>query len=243
MTTSTICCARPTPSMYSVKGHGGGAWQAFDPVGASRRGQDTVTARGAAARRRTARVRRPLPAGRTSRHRSRRGRRGARSMATSRARLAPARGVSRARPRRRGTSSSSTTGSCTRRAGRSRPGRQTSRAQRVSSACVNISASQLRHPGLASAVAEALQSSGLRPQDLVVELTEGSLVHDMEVAAAELQQASRAGRSHRARRLRYRLLVDEPSSVLPSRHHQDRPLVRGCDGRRRSGVRSRRRRW
>jgi EAL domain-containing protein (putative c-di-GMP-specific phosphodiesterase class I) len=56
------------------------------------------------------------------------------------------------------------------------------------SACVNLSASQLRHPGLAGSVAEALRASGLRAQDLVVELTEGSLVHDVEAAATELQQ-------------------------------------------------------
>jgi diguanylate cyclase (GGDEF)-like protein len=56
------------------------------------------------------------------------------------------------------------------------------------SVCVNLSASQLRHPGLAGAVDEALQSSGLRPHDLVVELTEGSLIHDLGVAAAELQK-------------------------------------------------------
>jgi diguanylate cyclase (GGDEF)-like protein len=61
------------------------------------------------------------------------------------------------------------------------------------SACVNISPSQLRHPGLASSVAEALRASGLRAQDLVVELTEGCLVHDVEAAATELQQLRELG--------------------------------------------------
>jgi EAL domain-containing protein (putative c-di-GMP-specific phosphodiesterase class I) len=56
------------------------------------------------------------------------------------------------------------------------------------SAYVNISANQLRHPGLASSVADALRASGLRAEDLVVELTEGSLVHDIDGAASELQQ-------------------------------------------------------
>ena len=55
-------------------------------------------------------------------------------------------------------------------------------------ACVNLSASQLRHPGLAGAIDEALRSSGLRPQDLVVELTERSVIHDLDVATAELQK-------------------------------------------------------
>ena len=36
-------------------------------------------------------------------------------------------------------------------------------------------------------------SSGLRPQDLVVELTEGSLVHDIEAAATELQKLRELG--------------------------------------------------
>jgi diguanylate cyclase (GGDEF)-like protein len=61
------------------------------------------------------------------------------------------------------------------------------------SVCVNLSPSQLRHPGLAGAVAEALQLSGLRPQDLVIELTEGSLVHDIAAAATELEQMTGLG--------------------------------------------------
>jgi diguanylate cyclase (GGDEF)-like protein len=61
------------------------------------------------------------------------------------------------------------------------------------SASVNISASQLRHPGLAGSVADALFASGLRAEDLVVELTEGSLVHDVEGAARELQQLREMG--------------------------------------------------
>jgi diguanylate cyclase (GGDEF)-like protein len=61
------------------------------------------------------------------------------------------------------------------------------------SVCVNFSACQLRHPGLASSVAEALRASGLRAQALVVELTEGSLVHDVEAAATELQQLRKLG--------------------------------------------------
>jgi len=60
-------------------------------------------------------------------------------------------------------------------------------------ACVNLSARQLSHPGLAGAVGEALSSSGLRPQDLVVELTEGSRVDDMEAAAMELQKLRELG--------------------------------------------------
>ena len=61
------------------------------------------------------------------------------------------------------------------------------------SACVNFSGSQFRHPGLAGSVADALRASGLRAQDLVVELTERSLVHDVEAAATELQQLRKLG--------------------------------------------------
>jgi diguanylate cyclase (GGDEF)-like protein len=61
------------------------------------------------------------------------------------------------------------------------------------SAYVNFSASQLRHPGLASSVADALRASGLRAQDLVVELTEGAIVDDLEAAATELQQLRKLG--------------------------------------------------
>ena len=60
-------------------------------------------------------------------------------------------------------------------------------------ACVNLSSIQLRHPGLAGAVEEALRLSGLAPQHLVVELTEASLVNDMEAAATELQKLRHLG--------------------------------------------------
>jgi diguanylate cyclase (GGDEF)-like protein len=78
------------------------------------------------------------------------------------------------------------------------------------SAAVNLSASQLRHPGLAGTVGEALRSSGLRPQDLVVELTEGSLVHDVEVAATELQKL---------RELGVRIALDDFGSGYSSMSH------------------------
>ena len=61
------------------------------------------------------------------------------------------------------------------------------------SVCVNLSPSQLRHPGLAGSVAEALRVAGLRPQHLVVELTEGSLVRDLQAAATELETLDALG--------------------------------------------------
>jgi diguanylate cyclase (GGDEF)-like protein len=53
---------------------------------------------------------------------------------------------------------------------------------------VNLSARQLQHPGLADDVAEALRTSELRPDDLVLEITETMLVRDAKAAEAELSR-------------------------------------------------------
>jgi predicted signal transduction protein with EAL and GGDEF domain len=53
---------------------------------------------------------------------------------------------------------------------------------------VNLSARQLQFPGLADEISEALDGAGLRPEDLVLEVTETTLVRDAETAAAELQR-------------------------------------------------------
>jgi EAL domain-containing protein (putative c-di-GMP-specific phosphodiesterase class I) len=60
-------------------------------------------------------------------------------------------------------------------------------------AWVNLSARQLQHPGLAEDVAEALRSSGLAPQDLILEVTETGLVGDVEAAASELERLKELG--------------------------------------------------
>lgn len=52
---------------------------------------------------------------------------------------------------------------------------------------VNLSARQLREPGLAGAVAEALGASGVGPDDLVLEITETALVGDSPSAVPTLQ--------------------------------------------------------
>lgn len=61
------------------------------------------------------------------------------------------------------------------------------------SACVNLSARQLQHPGLAEDVAEALRSSGLDPHYLVLEITETMLIRDTEVTARELTRLKELG--------------------------------------------------
>ena len=49
------------------------------------------------------------------------------------------------------------------------------------SVCVNLSAAQVRHPGLLKDVSAALQESGLEANSLVLEITEGTLFKDTEV--------------------------------------------------------------
>jgi diguanylate cyclase (GGDEF)-like protein len=61
------------------------------------------------------------------------------------------------------------------------------------SACVNLSARQFEHPGLAGEVAEALRTSGLAPEHLTVELTETVLVRDVEAATVELKKLKEIG--------------------------------------------------
>jgi diguanylate cyclase (GGDEF)-like protein/PAS domain S-box-containing protein len=47
--------------------------------------------------------------------------------------------------------------------------------------CVNLSAAQVRHPGLLQDVRQALRESGLGPGSLTLEITEGALLKDTEL--------------------------------------------------------------
>jgi diguanylate cyclase (GGDEF)-like protein/PAS domain S-box-containing protein len=58
---------------------------------------------------------------------------------------------------------------------------------------VNISAHQLQHPGLIEEVREALESSGLDPGSLVLELTETAMMADTEMAILKLNQLKEIG--------------------------------------------------
>jgi diguanylate cyclase (GGDEF)-like protein len=58
---------------------------------------------------------------------------------------------------------------------------------------VNLSARQLQHPGLAEEIGEAVRGSGLDPRDLILEITETTLVQDAEVAARELGRLKELG--------------------------------------------------
>ena len=47
--------------------------------------------------------------------------------------------------------------------------------------CVNLSARQVRHPGLRNDVRSALRESGLEPNSLILEITEGTLLKDTQL--------------------------------------------------------------
>ena len=49
------------------------------------------------------------------------------------------------------------------------------------SVCVNLSAAQVRHPGLLQDVRSTLRGSGLEPGSLTLEITEGALIEDTEL--------------------------------------------------------------
>jgi diguanylate cyclase (GGDEF)-like protein len=58
---------------------------------------------------------------------------------------------------------------------------------------VNLSGRQLTHPGIVEDVRSALESAGLEPAHLVLEITETVLMHDREAAAAALWKLKRLG--------------------------------------------------
>jgi EAL domain-containing protein (putative c-di-GMP-specific phosphodiesterase class I) len=58
---------------------------------------------------------------------------------------------------------------------------------------VNISARQFQHPGLVELVCEVLAETGLEPQALELEVTEGSAMHDVERTVRILQELKGLG--------------------------------------------------
>jgi diguanylate cyclase (GGDEF)-like protein len=79
--------------------------------------------------------------------------------------------------------------------------------------CVNVSTAQLREPGLADEVAAALESSGLEPRALCLELTETAFMEDLEGVAAVLGDL---------RGLGVRLAVDDFGTGYSSLQHLER---------------------
>jgi EAL domain-containing protein (putative c-di-GMP-specific phosphodiesterase class I) len=65
---------------------------------------------------------------------------------------------------------------------------------------VNLSARELQEPEFVQTVADAVQSSGIRPERLTLEITESGLMADLEQSTATL---------HRLRGLGARLAIDD----------------------------------
>jgi EAL domain-containing protein (putative c-di-GMP-specific phosphodiesterase class I) len=61
------------------------------------------------------------------------------------------------------------------------------------SVCVNLSAEQLQHAGIADEVADALALSGLDARSLVLEITETVLMQDTEATIEKLEEIKRLG--------------------------------------------------
>jgi EAL domain-containing protein (putative c-di-GMP-specific phosphodiesterase class I) len=59
--------------------------------------------------------------------------------------------------------------------------------------CVNLSAGQVRHPGLLQDVRSALQESGLEPGSLILEITEGTLLKDTRVIETVFKELKALG--------------------------------------------------
>ena len=59
--------------------------------------------------------------------------------------------------------------------------------------CVNLSAGQVRHPGLLQDVRSALQESGLEPGSLILEITEGTLLKDTQVIETVFKELKALG--------------------------------------------------
>ena len=72
---------------------------------------------------------------------------------------------------------------------------------------INISPRQFALQDLAQRVAHLLESSGVNPALIELEITESSVMQQMERRAADAQGAAVARSAHRARRLRHRTLV------------------------------------
>jgi diguanylate cyclase (GGDEF)-like protein len=75
---------------------------------------------------------------------------------------------------------------------------------------VNLSARQLQHPGLAEEIGEVVRVSGLAPTDLILEITETTLVQDAEAAASELSKL---------KELHVRLALDDFGTGFSSLSH------------------------
>jgi EAL domain-containing protein (putative c-di-GMP-specific phosphodiesterase class I) len=91
---------------------------------------------------------------------------------------------------------------------------------------VNVSPTQVLDPGYAGHVAAALESSGMDPKALTLEVTEGIFLAEGERARQVFDELRGLGVRLALGRLRDRLLVPELPAPLPRGRHQDRPELR-----------------
>ena len=94
------------------------------------------------------------------------------------------------------------------------------------SMAVNVSGRQLDSDQLIDDIRDALAASGLPPGALTIEITETTLMRDVEQTARRLTADQGPRRADRDRRLRHGLLLARTPSALPGRRTEDRPLLR-----------------
>ena len=90
---------------------------------------------------------------------------------------------------------------------------------------VNISPRQFRNDKFLDVLDDALAFSGLRGEQLVLEITEGTLMIDPAHAETILTRMAERKRAHRDRRFRHRLLVAGLPEALPDLGAEGRPRL------------------
>ena len=105
---------------------------------------------------------------------------------------------------------------------------------------VNVSPLQFRRLDFVSTIERTLSETGLDPTRLELELTESTLLGNVDNAEDAMRRLKSAGRQACARRLRHRLFEPAVSAPLPVRQAQDRQELRALDreDRRRRGHRA-----
>jgi predicted signal transduction protein with EAL and GGDEF domain len=97
------------------------------------------------------------------------------------------------------------------------------------SVSVNVSARQLHDPGFLADVRQVLTDTRLDPDQLILEVTESTMVSDLDAVLELMLRLRELGVRLAIDDFRYRLLVAVVPADVPGRDPQNRPLVRGRD--------------